>query len=124
MYFHIILKTANSLTLDNYAWTYRLIIVITEKKDSNLEKNVKKFFEINACDIDVRNLKLLHFLTDELTLIQLPKKIQSQTGVWLIGYDGSIKGFSEDSHLLNDLFKIIDEMPMRKEEISVGQTCK
>jgi hypothetical protein len=68
-------------------------------------------------------LQLLHFLTDDPIISKLPKKMQSQTGVWLLGYDGSIKAFSEDVQLLNSLFKTIDEMPIRQDELESGTTC-
>jgi len=115
--------TANSTILDTYAWTNRLVILITERKNSNLEKQAKQFFKKHTCNIVDRNLQLLHFLTDDPIISKLPKKMQSQTGVWLLGYDGSIKAFSEDVQLLNSLFKTIDEMPIRQDELESGTTC-
>ena len=41
-------------------------------------------------------------------------------GMWLIGYDGNIKAYSEDGQLLTKLFEIIDKMPMRKGEMKSG----
>ena len=121
--FLIVSVAANSTILDTYAWTNRLVILITERNNSNLEKQAKQFFEEHTCNIVDRNLQLLHFLTDDPTISELPKKMQSQTGVWLLGYDGSIKAFSEDVQLLNDLFKTIDEMPIRQDELESGTTC-
>ena len=115
--------TANSTILDTYAWTNRLVILITERNNSNLEKQAKQFFKKHTCNIVDRNLKLLHFLTDDQIISKLPKKMQSQTGVWLLGYDGSIKAFSENVQLLNSLFKTIDEMPIRQDELESGTTC-
>ena len=111
------------MTLDEYAWTNRLVILITSKKDTSLEVQVKKFFESHACDVDDRKLKLLHFYTDKPVVIQLPKTMRSQTGLWLLGYDGSIKDFSEDGQLLTRLFQTIDGMPMRQGEMASGSTC-
>ena len=121
--FHSAAVTANSMILDKYAWTNRLVILITDKKDKSLKAQVKRFFESHACDVDNRNLKLLHFYTDKPVMIQLPKTMRSQTGLWLIGYDGSIKDFSEDEQLLNRLFQTIDRMPMRREEMKSEPTC-
>ena len=121
--FHSAAVTANSLTLDKYAWTNRLVIFITDKKDTSLETQVKRFFESHACDVDNRNLKLLHFYTDQPVVTQLPKTMYSQTGLWLIGYDGSIKDFSEDGQLLKRLFQTIDRMPMRHDEMESESTC-
>ena len=49
--------------------------------------------------------------------------MQSQTGVQRAGYDGSIKDFSDDVQLLNDLFKPINEMPIRQSELESGTIC-
>ena len=122
-YFHSAAVTANFMILDQYAWTDRLVILITNKKDTGLERQVKRFFKSQACDIDDRNIELLHFHTDEPAVTQLPKTMRSQTGLWLLGYDGSIKDFSEDGQLLNRLFQTIDEMPMRQDEMTSGPAC-
>ena len=121
--FHSGAVTANSMILDKYAWTNRLVILITNKKDTSLETQVKRFFKSHACDVDDRNLKLLHFPTDKSAVTQLPKKMRSQTGLWLLGYDGSIKGFSENGQLLDRLFQTIDRMPMRQDEMASGPAC-
>ena len=123
MFFHSALATANSMRLDTYAWSNCLVILMTDKKGSNLEKQVKEFFTKYTCDIDERNIKLLHFYTDKSAVNQLPKTIHSHNGLWLLGYDGSIKAFSEDSQLLNDLFQTIDKMPLRQDEVTSGPTC-
>ena len=111
---------ANSIVLDKYTWSNRLLIVVTDKNENNLEKKVRNFFEQHACDIDDRNLKLLHFFLDDPTVLELPSSIKHHTGMWLLGYDGNIKAHSEDSQLLHDLFEIIDTMPMRKGEMKSG----
>ena len=123
LYFHSGAVTANSMILDKYVWTNRLVILITNKKDTSLETQVKSFFESHACDVDDRNLKLLHFPTDKPVVTQLPKVMRSQTGLWLLGYDGSVKYFSEDGQLLNRLFQTIDRMPMRQDEMAFGPAC-
>ena len=122
LYFHISVVNANSVIFDEYAWTNRLVIMITDKKNTDLEKQVRQFFENHVCDIDDRNLKLLHFHNNELGLTQLQRK-HSQTGLWLLGYDGSIKDFSVDEQLLNRLFQTIDGMPIRQDEMVFGPAC-
>ena len=123
LYFHGGAVNANSMIFDEYAWINRLVIMITNKKNTDLEKQVKRFFESRVCDIEDRNLKLLHFHKNELAVIQLQKIMRSQTGLWLLGYDGSIKDFSEDELLLNRLFQTIDGMPMRQDEMVSGPAC-
>ena len=41
---------------------------------------------------------------------------KDKTGIWLIGYDGYIKAFSKDNSLLSDVYNLIDNMPIGKEE--------
>ena len=123
LYFHGSEVNANALILDEYAWTNRLLIMITDKKNADLERQVRRFFESRTCDIDDRNLKLLHFHKNELAMTKLQKMVRSQTGLWLLGYDGSVKDFSEDEQLLNRLFQTIDGMPIRQEEMESGRTC-
>ena len=123
LYFQGGAVNANSMILGEYAWTNRLVIMITNGKNTNLERQVRQFFESHVCDIDDRNLKLLHFHKNELAVAQLQKIMRSQTGLWLLGYDGSIKDFSEDEQLLNRLFQTIDDMPMRQDEMVSGPAC-
>ena len=117
------LVTANPTSLEKYAWTNRLIVLVTDKKSSGLKKQVEMFFEKHVCGVGARNLKLLHFSRDGVAETQLPKKIRSKTGIWLIGYDGSIKDFSAGRQLLDRLFQTIDTMPMRQNEITNGPLC-
>ncbi|MDC1384018.1 DUF4174 domain-containing protein [Candidatus Puniceispirillum sp.] len=121
--FNSVSVTANSMILGKYAWTDRLVILITNKKDTSLERQVKRFFENHACDIVDRKLNLLHFHSNGPAVTQLPKTMRAQTGLWLLGYDSSIKDFSEDGQLLNRLFQVIDRMPMRQDEMVSRPAC-
>ena len=114
---------ANSAILEKYAWTNRLVVLITNKNGSSLETQVKRFFETQTCEIDDRNLKLLHLQIGKPTAAQLPKTMNQQTGLWLLGYDGLIKDFSEDGRLLSRLFQTIDGMPMRQDEMASESAC-
>ena len=114
---------ANSMILDTYTWNNRLVVLITEKDQTNLEKQVKEFFEQHECDINDRNLKLLHFLVRDPIIKELPTRMHSKTGIWLVGYDGSVKDYSEDAYLLSGLFDLIDKMPMRRREMSSEPKC-
>ena len=114
---------ANSMTLDTYTWKNRLVVLITDKDQTNLEKQVKAFFEQHECDINDRKLKLLHFSVGDPIIRELPARMHSKTGIWLVGYDGSVKDYSEDAYLLSILFDLIDKMPMRKGEKSSEPKC-
>ena len=78
----------------------------------------KRIFCAIRIEIKDRKLKLLHFFVNELPIKELPSVMHTKKGIWLIGYDGSIKAYSEDTRLLINLFELIDSMPMRREELS------
>ena len=105
------------MIIDNYSRINRLLIMITDEGENKLEKCVKEFFAQYESEIKDRKLKLLHFFVNDLPIKELPPVMHTKKGIWLIGYDGSIKAYSEDARLLINLFELIDSMPMRKEEI-------
>ena len=114
---------ADYFNLAKYTWTNRLVILVTDEKDTELERQVREFFANNVCDINDRKLKFFYFNHDKMTMAQLPKKIRARRGIWLIGYDGLIKDFSEDGQILKRLFQTIDKMPMRQVEMTHGSAC-
>ena len=105
------------MIIDNYSRINRLLIMITDEGENKLEKCVKEFFAQYESEIKDRKSKLLHFFVNDLPIKELPSVMYTKKGIWLIGYDGSIKAYSEDARLLINLFELIDSMPMRKEEI-------
>ena len=48
--------------------------------------------------------------------------MNNKYGIWLIGYDGKIKDFSNDDKIYLRLFDLIDSMPMRKDEM-INDKC-
>ena len=59
------------------------------------------------------------------SIYEIPPSVNKKQGVWLIGYDGFIKDYSENLDLLERVMKVIDEMPMRLNEIDNKiSTCK
>ena len=72
LYFHSGIVTAHSMIFDEYVWTNRLVIMITDKKNSD-SKHKSTVFESHICDIEDRNLKLLHFQENEVSGTQLQK---------------------------------------------------
>ena len=51
-----------------------------------------------------------------------PVFIEDKYGIWLIGYDGNIKDYTEDDKIFLGLFDLIDSMPMRKNEM-INDKC-
>ena len=104
-------------TLENYKWKKRILLLITKEKDITLVDEVNNFFINQKCKNDERNLELLKIKKDNGSHIKRTSYFKDKTGIWLIGYDGNIKGYTEDNTLLSNLHNFIDNMPIRKDEM-------
>ena len=102
--------------LENYKWKKRILLLITKKKESVLVDEVNKFFIKHKCKNDERNLELVKFKKGNSYNKKTTSYLKDKTGIWLIGYDGNIKGYTQDNALLLILHNLIDNMPIRKEE--------
>ena len=103
--------------LENYKWKKRILLLITKEEDTVLVNEVNKFFITQKCKNDERNLKLLKIKKDNNYYMKRTSYFKDKYGIWLIGYDGNIKGYTEDSTLLSNLHQLIDNMPIRKKEM-------
>ena len=103
-------------------WQNRLLIVSYKNKEDELLFQTKKFIINNKCKINDRKLEIIYFEKFLNEKFETPKFIKGKKGIWLIGYDGGIKDFSSDDKILLSLFKVIDSMPMRKEEM-ISDKC-
>lgn len=111
--------------LNSFAWEKRILLLIADKKNINLINQVNDFFKNNTCQNNLRNLELYKIIGVEIKNYKLPKMYDSQTGIWLIGYDGEIKLFSKNSSILKKLYIVIDSMAIRKEEkLNQNYNCK
>jgi hypothetical protein len=111
--------------LNSFAWEKRILLLIADKKNINLINQVNDFFKNNTCQNNLRNLELYKIIGEEIKNYKLPKMYDSQTGIWLIGYDGEIKLFSKNSSILKKLYIVIDSMAIRKEEkLNQNYNCK
>ena len=76
-------------------------ITLISKEESNVLTNaVDKFFINQKCKNDERNLELLKIKKDNYYYKKNTNYFKDKTGIWLIGYDGNIKGYSEDYYLV------------------------
>ena len=116
-------KTTINDKLENYKWKKRILLLIAKEEDTILINEVDKFFINQKCKNDERNLKLLKIKKDNRYNIKRKSYFKDKTGIWLIGYDGNIKGYSEDNALLSNLHNLIDDMPIRKEEMKKLKNC-
>ena len=110
-------KTSLLNTLEKYKWKKRILLLITTEEDTVLINEVEKFFINQKCKNDERNLELLKIKKDNGSHIKRTSYFKDKTGIWLIGYDGNIKGYTEDNTLLSNLHNFIDKMPIRKDEM-------
>ena len=103
--------------ISNFEWEKRILLLIADHEDINLIRGVDNFFKEEACQNKNRNLELYKIIGDEIKKYEIPKRYQGKKGIWLIGYDGGDKAYSEDLSLLNKLYDIVDKMPIRKNEM-------
>ena len=101
-------------------WKYRPLIWHSLTKETVSE--VITEFKVNKqCEIIERKIKIILFVANENDQYQLPDFILNRIGVWLIGLDGSVKYFSQDSFDPELFFALIDAMPMRQSEIGTSK---
>ena len=104
-------------TIENYKWKKRILLLISKEESNVLTNAADKFFINQKCKNDERNLELLKIKKDDYNYIKNTNYFKDKTGIWLIGYDGNIKGYSEDYTLLSNLHNLIDNMSIRKDEM-------
>ena len=103
--------------LENYKWKKRIVLLISKEENNFLINAADKFFINQKCKNAERNLELLKIKKNNSLNIKKTSNFKDKTGIWLIGYDGNIKGYSEDDTLLLNLYNLIDSMPIRKDEM-------
>ena len=110
--------------LSQLVWKKRIILIWSDQKDTDFESSFKRYdYEIRDRDIVWFIVKDTHVITNysgELSgefISRTRKEYPIERGrVLLIGKDGGIKD-SDNKLQLNAIFKKIDSMPMRQEEI-------
>ena len=107
--------------LSDIKWEKRILIISFEKKEDKIFQSTQKFITENECSIKDRNLKFIFFEKFKNKEFETPDFI-NKFGIWLIGYDGSIKDYSINEKIFIHLFKLIDSMPMRKNEM-INDQC-
>ena len=103
-------------------WKKRLLLVSYQNEDDLIYNQSTKFISNNKCQIDDRNLEIIFFENFENKQYITPDFIKDKYGIWLIGYDGNIKDYSEDDRIYLGLLDLIDSMPMRKNEM-INDKC-
>ena len=54
---------------------------------------------------------------EAIEFINQNSKNKKDFGFWLIGYDGEVKSFSLEEKFVNEIFYLIDQMPIRQQEM-------
>jgi hypothetical protein len=103
-------------------WKKRLVVISYEKKKDKIFLSTKKFIAENECSINDRNLEFIFYEKFKNSEYEAPNFIIDKLGIWLLGYDGTIKDYSKDDKIYLGLFSLIDSMPMRKNEM-INDKC-
>ena len=103
--------------IQSFSWNKRIVLFITKGKYIHFINEVDDFFKKYSCENEIRNLEFIKIVGDEVSNYIFPDKYKNKYGIWLIGYDGQVKGHSTDISLLKKIHHLIDKMPIRKKEM-------
>ena len=103
--------------IQSFSWNKRIVLFITKSKYIHFINEVDDFFKKHRCENEIRNLEYIKIVGDEIRDYIFPNKYKNKYGIWLIGYDGQVKGHSTDISLLKKIHHLIDKMPIRKREM-------
>ena len=109
-------KELQGIELNQYLWKNRIILTFADDEDHPDLIKLKAEMKENNCEILNRDLLHFHFSNDGKTGNQTTTNDQSFR-ILLIGKDGGIKYESNQYVSLIQLFKLIDSMPMRQDEM-------
>ena len=120
LFFPIMSNSSGKINLEEYinsfSWDKRIVLFIT--KDTYFINETDNFFKTNSCKNEERNLKYIRIVGDDINKYTIPDRYKNKYGLWLIGYDGGDKSYSNDTSLLKEIHNIIDTMPIRKSEMT------
>ena len=75
----------------------------------------------HKCKIEERNINIVFFEDYKNKQYKKPLFLKN-FGFWLIGYDGEVKSFSLENKFLYEIFNLIDQMPIRQQEMLMYKT--
>ena len=108
--------------INSFSWDKRIVLLIT--KNIHFINETDDFFKTNSCENEERNLKYIRIVGDDINKYIVPDRYKNKYGLWLIGYDGGDKSYSNDASLLKEIHNIIDTMTIRKSEmIEQNEKC-
>jgi len=104
--------------INSFSWDKRIVLFITKEKYIYFINETDDFFKRHICENEARNLKYIRIVGDEINKYIIPDRYKNKYGIWLIGYDGGDKSYSNDTSLLKEIHNIIDTMTIRKIEMT------
>ena len=114
-------KKMNKIDLETYNWTKRLLVVNLKSEDKEQISYINNWLISYKCKIEERNINIVFFENYKNKQYKKPLFLQNY-GFWLIGYDGEVKSFSLEKKFLYEIFSLIDQMPIRQQEMSIYKT--
>ena len=109
-------KKMNKIDLETYKWTKRLLVINLKSKDKEKLNYINNWLFANKCKIEDRNINIV-FFKDFINKKYKKPPFLKDFGFWLIGYDGEVKSFSLEEKFIYEIFYLIDQMPIRKQEM-------
>lgn len=121
--------------LSDYGWQHRILLVFAPSTDSSQYRQQMQAWQADVAGTDDRNLKLVQILTigesqvDGRSISSVSvERLRQQFGITpeefavvLVGKDGTEKQRSQTPIDLAALFRTIDAMPMRQQEMRSRQ---
>ena len=119
------------LDLSQFQWKNRLLLLFAPNRNHPLFDTLHKSLAARKADVDDRDLVIFEILEsgpssmntkylDPQTVHSLREKfdvLRGKFAVILVGKDGGIKLNRQGQTKLEDIFALIDAMPMRREEM-------
>jgi len=124
-------KDALSMDLRQFQWKNRLLFLFAPQRSDRFFNDLQNEIMVNKNEIEDRDLVVFEILEsgpsfingvslDAQTAAALREKFDAPLGrftVILVGKDGGVKLKRPTGTRLNDIFALIDAMPMRQEEM-------
>lgn len=125
--------------LEKYQWKNRLLMVVSDSLDAKRAKEVSTSLSAAQCDLEDRDIRVgwvypdgtgrigeevLSRVSVKVLRHQLALSNSSATMMLLVGKDGGVKSRYPEMPELDQVFALIDGMPMRRSEMrSSGKRC-
>jgi hypothetical protein len=115
--------TSLQTTLETLVWKNRVLVLYSPQPNDAAFVLQKQRLKEQKAQLLERDLVMIECVEGQLSsedMAYLKSRFSYQSnhfGVWLIGKDGGIKSRSDKPLLAQDLFALIDAMPMRRAEM-------